>query len=211
VAEPLGLRERKKARTRQAISEAAIGLFLERGYDAVSVVEIAAAAEVSKRTLFAYFPSKEELVLHRVADHEDEPARTVRAREAGEPPLAALHRNLRAGLAARDPITGLCDVEAVVAFYRLVVETPSLAAARAGFAGRGIDALAAALREAVPGAAPIAARLAAVQITAVLHALAEANQARIIAGASAEQLAPDAIAEADLAFAQLAEGLAGYR
>ena len=48
-----GLRERKKARTHHAISEAAIALFLQRGYDAVSVSEIAAAAEVSKRTLFS--------------------------------------------------------------------------------------------------------------------------------------------------------------
>ena len=81
-----GLRERKKARTHQAISEAAIALFLARGYDAVSVAEIAEAAEVSKRTLFAYFPSKDELVLHRFADHQDEAARVVRDRPAGTDP-----------------------------------------------------------------------------------------------------------------------------
>ena len=91
----MGLRERKKARTRDAISGAAIALFLERGYDAVSVAEIAEAAEVSKRTLFAYFPAKHDLVLHRFADHEDEPARVVREREPGVAPLEALRRYLR--------------------------------------------------------------------------------------------------------------------
>ncbi|WP_329409506.1 TetR/AcrR family transcriptional regulator [Nocardia vinacea] len=65
----MGLRERKKRHTRAAISDAAIRLFLADGFDAVSVVDIAATAEVSKRTLFKYFPSKEDLVVHRFADH----------------------------------------------------------------------------------------------------------------------------------------------
>src|SRR3954451_7689964 len=105
--EPVGLRERKKARTRKAISETAIALFLERGYDDVSVAEIAAAAEVSKRTLFAYFQTKDDLVLHRIAAHEDETPRVVRGRAPGESPLAPLHRHRRAALARHDPITGL--------------------------------------------------------------------------------------------------------
>src|ERR687886_153287 len=99
--EPVGLRQRKKLRTRQAISEAAIALFLERGYDQVSIAEIAAAAEVSKRTLFAYFPTKDDLVLHRFADHQDEAARVVRARPPGVAPLPALHEHLRAALELR--------------------------------------------------------------------------------------------------------------
>lgn len=77
-----GLRERKKARTRQVLSDTAIALFLERGFAGVSVAEAAAAAEVSKPTLFRCFPAKEDLVLHRFADHRDEPARTVEAGRA---------------------------------------------------------------------------------------------------------------------------------
>ncbi len=76
-----GLRERKKARTRQVLSDTAIGLFLERGFAGVSVAEVA-AAEVSKPTLFRSFPAKEDLALHRFADHRDEPARTVEAGRA---------------------------------------------------------------------------------------------------------------------------------
>src|ERR1041384_7757078 len=77
-----GLRERKRQRTHAAISEAAIGLFLRHGYDQVSVAQVAEAAEVSRRTLFAYFPAKEDLVVHRFADHETESARVTLARPA---------------------------------------------------------------------------------------------------------------------------------
>ena len=69
MVEPAGLRARKKARTRDAIADAAISLFLAHGFDQVSVADIAAAAEVSKPTLFRYFTAKEDLVLHRIADH----------------------------------------------------------------------------------------------------------------------------------------------
>jgi AcrR family transcriptional regulator len=75
-----GLRERKRARTHAVISDTAIALFLEHGFDQVSVAQVAEAAEVSKRTVFAYFPTKEDLVVHRFADHETEAARVVRAR-----------------------------------------------------------------------------------------------------------------------------------
>lgn len=96
-----GLRERKKRQTYRAISEAAIALFLEKGFDAVSVAEVA-AADVSKPTLFRYFPAKEDLALHRFADHEDEAARVVTAARAeGVPPLDALHRHFLDGLERR--------------------------------------------------------------------------------------------------------------
>lgn len=211
---PDGLRERKKRRTHATISETATALFLERGYDQVSVAEIAAAAEVSKRTLFAYFPSKDDLVLHRFADHEDEAARVVRGRSPGEAPLDALHRHLRSALERRDPISGLCDHPDVVAFYRLVVETPALAAALVRYLSRGEAALAAALRETAPRDTPYAeqtARLAACQILAVQRALAHANQVHILAGQTADSRAPDALAEAEHAFELLRGGLEPYR
>jgi AcrR family transcriptional regulator len=209
--EAVGLRERKKARTRRAISETAIALFLERGYDDVPVAEIAAAAEVSKRTLFAYFPTKDDLVLHRFADHEDEPARVVRGRAPGEAPLTALHRHLLDALRRRDPISGLCDVPSIMAFYHLVVATPALAGARQAYARRGEDALTDALREAVPDAAELTPRLAAGQISVVLLTLADTNQRRLRAGRTADDLAGQAAEEVDAAFAMLAGGLAAFR
>ncbi|MBB5934788.1 AcrR family transcriptional regulator [Streptomyces zagrosensis] len=149
------LRERKKRRTYQAISDAAIGLFLEQGFDQVSVAEVAAAAMVSKPTLFRYFPAKEDLALYRFADHEDEASRVVRERTADQAPLTALHAHFRAGLDRRDPVTGLCDDSRVLAFHRLLYGTPSLVARLYEYTTRAEDALARTLYEVArdPGSA----------------------------------------------------------
>src|SRR4051794_1108117 len=109
MAESTGLRERQRLRIRHAIQDAATRLFLTSGFHAVSVDQIAAAAEVSKRTLFKYFPSKEDLVIGSFAAHADEAARIVLSRPAGTSPLAALHEQFLDGLARHDPITGLDD------------------------------------------------------------------------------------------------------
>ncbi|MFD9725050.1 TetR/AcrR family transcriptional regulator [Streptomyces sp. NPDC059072] len=206
MAEQLGLRERKKQRTRQTIFEVALRLFLSRGFDDVSIVEIAEEAEVSKRTLFTYFPTKEDLVLHVFADHEDESARVVRARPAGTSPLAALHAHELDALARRDPVTGLTSDPDAVAFARLLSTTASLSERLLGYAGRSIAHLAGALEEA--GADELTARLAAVQIVTVLRTLADRNSAQMQAGRPADDVYPEAVASADRAFRLLGVGLA---
>ncbi|MFB6991439.1 TetR/AcrR family transcriptional regulator [Streptomyces sp. NPDC056230] len=198
---PMSLRERKKQLTYQAVSEAAIAMFLERGFDKVSVAEVAAAADISKPTLFRYFPAKEDLVLHRFADHEDESARVVAARGEGESPLEALHRHFLDGLERRDPVTGLCDIPQVLAFQRLLYGTPSLVARLYGYQGRSEAALARALGDRVRD------RLAAGQIIAVLRILALENWRRMDAGESADRTYGSAVEAAELAFAQLRSGL----
>ncbi|MCX4824052.1 TetR/AcrR family transcriptional regulator [Streptomyces sp. NBC_01142] len=201
----MGLRERKKLLTYRAISDAAIALFLEKGFDRVSVAEVAAAADVSKPTLFRYFPAKEDLALHRFADHEDEAARVVAARPAGVSPLDALHRHFLDGLERRDPVTGLNDHAAVLAYHRLLYGTPSLVARLYAYQGRSEEALAQSLAEARPDG--LGARLAAGQIVAAQRILAEENWRRIAAGESADDVHQDAVTAADLAFAQLRGGL----
>ncbi|MFJ9579182.1 TetR/AcrR family transcriptional regulator [Streptomyces sp. NPDC101191] len=199
-----GLRERKKERTRQTLSEVAIALFLEKGFDAVSVAEVAAAAEVSKPTLFRYFPAKEDLALYRFADHQDEPARVVtEARAAGVPPLDALRDHVLDGLERRDPVTGLNDVPAVLDFLRMLYGTPALVARMSAFRSRSEELLA----QALGGADPVAARLAAAQVVAVLRVLAEENVRRITEGERVEEVLPGAVAATRLAFRRLAEGL----
>ncbi len=79
---PLGRRERKKAATRRAIADAALRLFLERGYDAVGIREIADAADVSTTTLFKHFPVKEALVFDEDDDQEERLLTAVRERPA---------------------------------------------------------------------------------------------------------------------------------
>ncbi|MCK9929486.1 TetR family transcriptional regulator [Frankia sp. Mgl5] len=208
MTEPLGLRDRKKRRTRDALSAAAVSLFLERGFERVSVAEVAAAAEVSKPTLFSYFPAKEDLVLHRVLDHRGEAARVVRARSADQSPLAALEAHFLAGLRQHEPVTGLCDVPEVLAYHRLVFSTPSLLGRMAQYTAADEDALADAFAEAAGSpAAQVDARLAAAAVLTVQRVLARENWHRLDAGAAAADVLPDAEAAARRAFGALA-GLA---
>ncbi|MER6786365.1 TetR family transcriptional regulator [Streptomyces sp. NPDC000658] len=201
-----GLRERKRQRMYQAVSEVAVRLFLERGFDAVSVAEVAAAAEISKPTLFRYFPAKEDLVLHQIADHEQESARVVVAgRAEGVAPLAALRRHFLAGLAADDPVTGLNDHPQVRAFYDLLYGTPSLVARLYGYLERSEAALAEALADDLPSA--LDARLAAGQIVAVRRILAEENWRRVAAGERPADVREEAVAAAERAFDVLGAGL----
>lgn len=92
--ESLGLRERKKLRTRQAIAAAAMRLFAEHGYDETTIAEIAAAADVSPRTFFSYFPSKEDVVFADVDDRLAEVRRRLTSRLAGESPLETIRRSV---------------------------------------------------------------------------------------------------------------------
>ncbi|MEU3951274.1 TetR family transcriptional regulator [Streptomyces achromogenes] len=198
----MGLRERKKQRMYQDVSDIAVRLFLERGFDAVSVAEVAAAAGISKPTLFRYFPAKEDLVLHRIADHETEAARVA---AGAADPVAALGRHFLAGLDRRDPVTGLNDHPEVLAFHRLLYGTPSLAARAYAHQERSEAALA----EALGG--DLDARLAAGQIIAVQRVLALENWRRIAAGEPVERVAPEAVRAAERAFARLAESLPELR
>ncbi|MEU8030515.1 TetR family transcriptional regulator [Streptomyces sp. NPDC049099] len=198
----MGLRERKKQRMYQDVSDIAVRLFLERGFDAVSVAEVAAAAGISKPTLFRYFPAKEDLVLYRIADHETEAARVVA--DAADP-VDALRRNFLAGLDRHDPVTGLNDHPQVLAFHRLLYGTPALVARAYGHVERSEAALAQAL------GGGLDARLAAGQIIAVQRILAQENWRRIAAGEPVAQVAPDAVRAAERAFRRLGEALPELR
>jgi AcrR family transcriptional regulator len=117
-----GLRERKKLRTRETIQREAMRLFAEQGYDATTIEQIAAAAEVSPSTFFNYFPTKEDVVLSD--DYDPVFAAAFLQRPVDEPLGVAFRRTLTetlAGLLERDH-------DVVLTRTRLVLDVPSLRA-----------------------------------------------------------------------------------
>ncbi|MBC9711364.1 TetR/AcrR family transcriptional regulator [Streptomyces sp. TRM66268-LWL] len=121
---PEGLRERKKRETRQRISDIATGLFLERGFDAVPIAEIAEAADVSVNTVYNYFPAKEDLFLDRSSDVVDRLSRYVRGRADGESAAQAVLREFRAEVEAVSPRVGL--FEGYASFMAVIENAPAL-------------------------------------------------------------------------------------
>ncbi|GAA3073225.1 TetR/AcrR family transcriptional regulator [Streptosporangium carneum] len=118
---PIGRRERKKAATRQAIADAALRLFLERGYDDVGIREIADAADVSTTTLFKHFPVKEALVFDEAEDVETSLLAAVRDRPSGQSIPAALREH-----ALRFRRAGANSTPEFRAFLDLINSTPAL-------------------------------------------------------------------------------------
>ncbi|GGV83572.1 TetR family transcriptional regulator [Streptomyces griseoloalbus] len=119
-----GLRERKKRQTRQYISDVATGLFMERGFEAVTVAEVAQAADVSVNTVYNYFPAKEDLFLDRSKGVVDRLSRWVRGRGDGESAAEAVLRELREETEAVSPRIGLMD--GYEKFMKVIQESPTL-------------------------------------------------------------------------------------
>ncbi|MEU8715912.1 TetR/AcrR family transcriptional regulator [Streptomyces sp. NPDC048663] len=134
-------RERKKAATRQAIADAALRLFLERGYDHVSIKEIAETADVSTATVFKHFTGKEALVFDQEESTDAHLAAAVRERPAGVSVLDALREHV---LATWLPIAAHPQR---AEFTRLVNTTPALRAYAERMWTRHTDTLAAAIAD----------------------------------------------------------------
>ncbi|GAA4083358.1 MULTISPECIES: TetR family transcriptional regulator [Actinomadura] len=121
-AETTGLRERTRRAVRAELAELALGLFVEHGYERTTVEDIAAAAGLSKRSFFRYFPTKEDVLFGDVDELADQIADAIRERPAGEDPWTCLHLVLRDWEgrihAAQRELTGL----------RLIETTPALRA-----------------------------------------------------------------------------------
>jgi AcrR family transcriptional regulator len=143
-----GLRERKKQQTRQLLADTARRLFAERGFENVSVVEVARAADVSEATVFNYFPSKEDLVYVGLEAFESELLRAVRERPAGEAVIDAFGRFVlapRGLLAARDEQSA----RELLAVGRMIAASPALLAHEEQIFARYTQALARLIAEEV--------------------------------------------------------------
>ena len=118
--EPATLRERKKAQTRRAIQQHALRLFLEQGFEATTVEEIAAAAGVSHMTFFRYFPSKEDAVIQD--DYDPLIEAMICARPAKEPPIEAIRQVVKE-LSAQIYAADRADI---LARMKLLMQVPAL-------------------------------------------------------------------------------------
>jgi AcrR family transcriptional regulator len=207
-----GLRERKKERMRELIADTARDLFFERGFEAVSVAEVARAADVSEKTVFNYFPAKEDLFYSRLEAFEEELLEAIRARKPGEAALTAFRRFIlqpRGVLAATGD-----DREAtnrLRAITRVIVESPALLARERQVYAKYTDSLAAALAEETRAVADdIKPWVAANALMGVHRALIDHVRRRALAGDQASELARDVRTRAKRALTLLEGGLGDY-
>ncbi|MGW0480733.1 TetR/AcrR family transcriptional regulator [Nonomuraea sp. NPDC003214] len=200
-----GLRERKKRQTRQRISEVAIGLFVARGFDHVTVADVAAAAEVSVNTVYNYFPVKEDLVLPPDQASPRRLADIVRERPPGTGAAGAILGRLRQEVRDRDRKLGLTGGFGRV--FEMMRAAPTLTARLEDLGRRMTDELAATLAEET-GAAPgdPLPRVVAWQLGS-FHAMVFAEIGRRTAGGEG----PDAIAGAVLELLDAIEDVLGER
>jgi AcrR family transcriptional regulator len=206
-AEP-GLRERKKQQTRRAIAEAAKRLFLERGFEQVSVAEVARAADVSEQTVFNYFPTKEDLVFERMDTFEQALLTAVRERPEGETALRAFVRFI---LDRSDTAMAGDGRRRVAELTRLVTASPSLMARERQIVAKYTDALTALLAEET-GAGPgdIEPRLAAEAMMAFHRSLVDFTRRRARSRTSSTDLAVEIRAAGERALELLERGLPDY-
>lgn len=208
MIEGMSLRERKKVQTRRRLLTEATKLFTERGFDQVSVAEIAEAADVSKMTVFNYFDSKEDLVFAPMEEHIGDAARVVRDRARGESAVAGVRRHFLAAVEDRDASVGMSDSPVALGLLQLIEQTPTLLTRAHAFFVRSFDQLTDVLVE--EGQEPAIARIAAAQLIGTRNALITENHRRLLAGEPVEVIAADAVVLAERGFGLLENGLGDY-
>jgi AcrR family transcriptional regulator len=178
-----GLRERRKQETRQAISDIATMMFVERGFDDVTIAQVADAARVAKMTVTNYFPHKEDLVFDRAEAVERHLADVITARAPGESMLAAIRRDYTEAVARADVTLGLSSP----GFARMILSSPVLVSRVREMLDRREQALGDAIA-AETGADNPQQRLAAALLASVHRVLAAEASTRSLAGQSREEI-----------------------
>jgi AcrR family transcriptional regulator len=207
----LGLRERKKLRTRQLIADTARRMFAERGFEDVPVAEIARAADVSEATVFNYFPTKEDLVFQGMEAFETELLAAVRDRPEGESFVEAFGRFVlqpRGFLAAADDHAA----SFLTKVSRMIAASPALLTREREILARYTESLAALIAEDA-GAAPGDLRpwVVAHALIGTHHTLIQLVRRRLLEGnADRASIAGDLQARGRQALDLLNEGLASY-
>ena len=202
---PTGLRERRKQATRQAISDVATEMFVARGFDEVTIAQVADAAGVAKMTVTNYFPRKEDLVFDRAEAVIRSLADVVACRAPGESLLDAIRRDYAERVARADVTLGL----STPAFARMIEDSPVLAS-------RGLDMLfqiERALGDTIAtetGADNPQQRLVAAVLSSVHRVLYAEGSRRSLAGQPRGEICAALAAAATRAFDLLEPSLGGY-
>jgi AcrR family transcriptional regulator len=200
-----GLRERRKQETRQAISNIATHMFVDRGFDEVTIAEVADAAGVAKMTVTNYFPRKEDLVLDRAEVIERHLADVIAARAPGESMLAAIRRDYAAAVAGADVTLGLSSPS----FAAMILGSPVLV----GRVREMLDRREQLLGDAIAteaGTDNPQQRLVAVLLASVHRVLAAEASRRSLEGQPREQICAVLADAATRAFDLLEPSLGGY-
>ena len=209
MSSELGLRERKKQQTRLLIAETARRLFRERGFDAVTVAEVAKAADVSEATVFNYFPTKEDL-FRGLETLEEDMLAAIRERNPGESVLQAFARFVleRPGLLAQqDPNAR----ERLTEFNRMITESPALLARERQIFERYTASLTASIAaESEARAGDIEPQVVANALIGVHRALIDHVRKQVLAGAPRVRILREMRAQAERAFRRLEDGLGDY-
>jgi AcrR family transcriptional regulator len=202
-----GLRERKKQETRKRISDVATALFMARGFENVTVAEIAEHANVSKMTVFNYFAHKEDMFFDREPEATALLQRAVLERPAGASPIVALHALIRRLLGERYPMIAVSP--GVRLFWRTVGASPALRARARQMLDDTESWLTALLATSV-GAAPDdpGAAFAAAMILAVLRVSYQVGLTAVDRGEPIESVRKRQRDAIERGFAQIMHGLA---
>ena len=209
----MGLRELKKEQTRQLIADTAWRLFADRGFDRVTVVEVAREAQVAEATVFNYFPSKEDLFYSRLEAFGTRLIEAIGARAAGEPVLVAFRRYVldAGGLLAQVEAGDSGALERLRTVNQMIAASPALLAreqqAIAGYADSLAGLLAA---ESGAVADDVSAHVVANALMGVHRTLIDYVRRRVLADDEPGQLAADVHRVGQRAFVLLEQGLAGY-
>ena len=204
----LGRRERKKEQTRQLIAEAALRLFRERGFDAVTVAQVARAADVSEATVFNYFPTKESLFYAQMENFEERLIDAVRNRPAGETVLGAVRGVIQEGTGC---LAGPGVAEAIAMAAGIIGSSPSLRAREREVVAGYTEALGRLIAE------ETGARAGDIEPWVVANALMGAHRAVVgavrseaLAGRRGPSLARHTREQIRRSFGRLERGLEGY-
>jgi AcrR family transcriptional regulator len=204
---PAGLRERKKRATRDAIAATARRLFAERGFDAVTVAEVAVAAGVSEKTVFNHFAAKEDLVF---AGGDTGTARLLAA-IAERPPGTSVLDVFRANSEAMLDVVAAGETEDSLVVPRIVRGSPALQERLTVSWQREVDAIADAFAEATGADEDdLVPAVVARTLAWTLISIFRATFAGLLAGEDPAQVAARMRPQAARAYDQLAAGLAGY-